>query len=122
MKLDALEFLRCPACKSELGIIIFECEDEEENLISKILTYNQINATEYYKEIEIKSGMLLCSHCKRWYPIGSSIEGIPELLYPDNIREEWRDKKFIIRWMKKIPEEVVREYNLKKYTSESNNK
>ncbi len=43
-------------------------------------------------EIEIKSGILFCKKCERWYPI---IETIPQML-PDN----YRDKKTEIEFLK----------------------
>ena len=119
MKLDALSFLRCPACKSELSIIIFEVgEENESDLIRKKLTFEEIRKKTNYEEIEVKTGILLCENCKRWYPIGSSIEKVPELLYPDELREKWRDKRFIRKWINAIPEEIVEKYKLKGYLSD----
>lgn len=42
-------------------------------------------------EIEIKSGLLFCEECKRWYPI---IETIPQML-PDDYRDEKTDIEFL---------------------------
>lgn len=42
-------------------------------------------------DLEIESGILFCSNCKRWYPI---IETIPQML-PDKYRDEKKDTKFL---------------------------
>lgn len=42
-------------------------------------------------EIEIKSGLLFCEECKRWYPV---IETIPQML-PDDYRDEKTDIEFL---------------------------
>ncbi len=42
-------------------------------------------------EIEIKSGILFCKKCERWYPI---IETIPQML-PDNYREKKKEIEFL---------------------------
>lgn len=121
MLLNFLKFLRCPACKSELSIIIFEiddkCEKLPDHLFFKELKMEEIkreigNREKIMENINIKSGILLCNSCKRWYPIGSSIEGVPELLYPDDLRDVWRDKKFIRKWSEKIPETLKQNFNL----------
>jgi uncharacterized protein YbaR (Trm112 family) len=43
-------------------------------------------------ETEIKTGLLFCNECNRWYPI---IDTIPQML-PD----EYRDKKADIKFLK----------------------
>jgi uncharacterized protein YbaR (Trm112 family) len=42
-------------------------------------------------EIEIETGLLFCSQCKRWFPI---IETIPQML-PDEYRDEEADILFL---------------------------
>lgn len=42
-------------------------------------------------EIEIKSGLLFCEECKRWYPV---IETIPQML-PDDYRDEKTEIEFL---------------------------
>ncbi len=42
-------------------------------------------------EIEIKSGILFCKKCERWYPI---IETIPQML-PDNYRDKKKEIEFL---------------------------
>jgi len=42
-------------------------------------------------EIEIKSGILFCKECERWYPI---IDTIPQML-PDNYRDKKKEIEFL---------------------------
>lgn len=53
----------------------------------------------------VKKGILQCGKCKRWFPIGSSIDGIPEML-PDGLRDKVKDQKFIASWRNKLPSEL----------------
>ena len=59
----------------------------------------------YLNLIEVDQGLILCPECGRWYPIGSAVETIPELM-PDDLREEERDVDFLRKWMSKLPEKV----------------
>lgn len=56
----------------------------------------------YLNLTEIKEGLLKCNKCGRWYPIGSAVDGIPELL-PDELREEKRENEWLLKWREKIP-------------------
>ena len=56
--------------------------------------------------IEVGEGLIRCSSCGRWDPIGSAAETIPELL-PDDLREKERDIEFLKKWEAKLPEEVI---------------
>lgn len=65
--------------------------------------------------IEVDTGLLTCSKCGRWYPIGSSVETIPELL-PDELREKERDMAWLGKWEKHIPIDILEKgkpFNLK---------
>jgi uncharacterized protein YbaR (Trm112 family) len=62
----------------------------------------------YLNLIEVEEGLLRCSKCGRWYPIGSAVETIPELM-PDDLRESERDLNWLEKWKEKIPESVLRE-------------
>jgi uncharacterized protein YbaR (Trm112 family) len=65
--------------------------------------------------IEVDTGLLVCPECGRWYPIGSAVETIPEML-PDDLREKDRDLKWMKRWTNLIPKQVIEEgkpYSLK---------
>jgi uncharacterized protein YbaR (Trm112 family) len=59
----------------------------------------------YLNLIELEEGLLRCPICSRWYPIGSSVETIPELL-PDDLRDEEKDKAWLKKWGEKIPESI----------------
>ena len=55
---------------------------------------------------EVEVGLLYCPKCGRWYPIGSSVESVPELL-PDELRDRERDLSWMERWRELIPREIV---------------
>jgi uncharacterized protein YbaR (Trm112 family) len=52
----------------------------------------------------ILDGVLLCTECKRYFPI---IDEIPVML-PDDLRSKNEDIGFLNRWKEKLPEEVIR--------------
>jgi uncharacterized protein YbaR (Trm112 family) len=65
--------------------------------------------------VEVDKGLLVCPECGRWYPIGSAVETIPEML-PDDLREKDRDLKWMERWTTLIPKRIIEEgkpYSLK---------
>lgn len=65
--------------------------------------------------IEVDEGLLVCPRCGRWYPIGSAVETIPELL-PDDLRDRERDLNWLERWRPLVPKSVAEEgkpFNLK---------
>ncbi len=51
----------------------------------------------------IVDGVLLCTECKRYYPI---IDEIPVML-PDDLRSKSEDIGFLSKWKDRLPEEVV---------------
>ena len=59
----------------------------------------------YLNLVEVDQGLLVCPECGRWYPIGSAVETIPELM-PDDLREEKRDLEFLKKWESKLPDSV----------------
>ncbi len=64
--------------------------------------------------MEVDTGLLVCPECGRWYPIGSAVETIPEML-PDDLREKDRDLKWLEEWRQHVPEHVITDgkpYNL----------
>ena len=64
--------------------------------------------------IEVDAGLLVCPECGRWYPIGSAVETIPEML-PDYERDKERDLEWLEKWRDLVPGTVVEEgkpYNL----------
>ena len=81
-----------------------EADKSEDNLLSKYpegvdILYRYLNL------IEVEEGLLRCPVCNRWYPIGSSVETIPELM-PDDLRDEAKDLEWLNKWLDKIPESV----------------
>ena len=53
--------------------------------------------------LEIEEGLLVCSHCKRWYPI---IKTIPRI-YPKTMKRQEMDLEFMDKWRKLYPDDVV---------------
>lgn len=58
--------------------------------------------------IEVDAGLLVCPECDRWYPIGSAVETIPEML-PDDLRERDRDLEWLKKWREVVPANVLEE-------------
>lgn len=82
MKRRLMEILACPIDKHyPLDLHVFEEKDE------------------------IVEGMLVCSECRRWYPI---MDEIPQLL-PDDLREAKPELSWLERWKDKVPEKVLTE-------------
>jgi uncharacterized protein YbaR (Trm112 family) len=67
-----------------------------------------IPLVDYFHGIEIEIGALRCEQCSRWYPIGSRIETIPEML-PDSGREKAADLAFLRKHRDVLPAVVVTE-------------
>jgi len=61
---------------------------------------------QYLNLFDIAEGLLVCPKCGRWYPIGNSVESIPELM-PDELREREKELNWLERWRGKIPEAVL---------------
>ena len=61
-------------------------------------------------EIEIKTGLIFCTECKRWYPI---IDTIPQML-PDEYRDEKSDIEFL-KTNKDLLDSTFFKQNLKPY-------
>lgn len=98
MYLDVKKFLE------KLG---YEEDKSKANLLSRYpegidILYRYLNL------LEVEEGLIRCPECGRWYPIGSAVETIPELM-PDDLREEERDMEFLRKWESKLPEEVKAE-------------
>ena len=78
-----MEILACPICKNpDLELIIFK-EDE----------------------IEIETGLIICSKCQRYYPIRGTIP----VMLPDDLRKKEEDLKFLSSYKEKIPIEILTE-------------
>ncbi len=69
----------------------------------------------YLHLLEVDAGLLVCPECGRWFPIGSAVETIPEML-PDDLREKERDLEWMEKWSHLIPANVLDDrnpYNIK---------
>ncbi|HIQ29194.1 MAG TPA: Trm112 family protein [Candidatus Caldiarchaeum subterraneum] len=128
MKFRLVDLLACPICKHfPLKLDIFEVyEITPPEKIVKCELYcsyhggfvKDLERTEcevcYSKEI--KSGLLTCPSCKRWYPIE---DDIPRML-PDEIRQQREDLAFLRKWRDKISSEILsggKPFNLNQVTS-----
>ncbi len=60
----------------------------------------------YLNTLELGEGLLYCPECGRWYPIGSAVESIPELM-PDELRDGEKDTEWLEKWRSLTPEKVV---------------
>jgi len=61
----------------------------------------------YMNVPDLGEGLLFCPECNRWYPIGSEVESIPELM-PDELREEDKDLEWLKKWEAVVPEKVMK--------------
>jgi uncharacterized protein YbaR (Trm112 family) len=59
----------------------------------------------YLNLVEVDEGLLRCPECSRWYPIGNSVDTIPELM-PDDLRNEDKELAWLRKWIKRIPSSV----------------
>jgi uncharacterized protein YbaR (Trm112 family) len=64
------------------------------------LRLESIEAKVLHNRTNIIKGILLCSKCKRWYPI---INGIPRML-PDEFREDYG------HFIKDLPKAIYKKY------------
>lgn len=56
--------------------------------------------------VEVDAGLLVCPECGRWYPVGSAVETIPEML-PDDLRDKERDIKWLEKWRDMVPARIL---------------
>ncbi|MDO5614909.1 MAG: Trm112 family protein [Cruoricaptor ignavus] len=79
MKPNILEKLCCPFDKKDLELSVFSEIDND-----------------------VREGLLVCSSCKRYYPI---ISGIP-IMSPDEYREANFEKPFLDKWQHLLPKHL----------------
>jgi uncharacterized protein YbaR (Trm112 family) len=60
----------------------------------------------YLNLLEVAEGLLRCPECGRWYPIGSAVDTIPELM-PDDLRERDKDLEWLGKWREKLPPQIL---------------
>jgi len=120
MRYALLNLLACPMCKHfPLELHVFESKREKRSFEVKkpFCDYYCGYLGKYIKDlkkeaipceeclnIEVKSGILICPKCGRWYPI---IDGIP-LMYPDKMRNhpriKARERDFVLTYRDKYPD------------------
>lgn len=60
----------------------------------------------YLNLVEVEQGLLRCSVCGRWYPVGRAVESVPELM-PDDLREREEELAWLQKWRDVLPDEVT---------------
>ena len=60
----------------------------------------------YLNMVDVAEGLLVCSECGRWFPVGCAVESIPELM-PDELREREPELTWLEKWGDKIPTKVL---------------
>ncbi len=121
MKYRLMDLLACPMCKHfPLKLIVIEEEDYPERSLPGTPPLCELYCGyrgKYLKKLkesppcqecikkEVRTGVLYCKKCGRWYPI---IDGIPHML-PDDLREKEKDKEldFLRKYEKQLPDEIV---------------
>lgn len=96
MPYNLIELIACPMCRGvSFSLKAFE---EYRNRTGDIIkghdaAYSVENYNKSGENYKIKTGILFCNSCNRWYPI---VDGI-HILLPDNYRDEKDDKEFLIK-------------------------
>ena len=85
----------------------FEEDKSEASLLAKYPEGMDV-LYRYLNLLEVEEGLLRCPKCGRWYPIGNSVETIPELM-PDDLRDAEKDTEWLRKWIEKIPDSVKNE-------------
>ena len=115
MKYRLMDLLACPICKSfPLKLTVFEeYHIAPPDMIIKCELYcayhgdfvdklGETRCGECYSK-EVKSGILECPSCGRWYPVDGDI---PRML-PDELRQQQEDLDFLRRWKDRISEQIL---------------
>ncbi len=122
MKYRLMDLLACPYDKHfPLELYVIETEKYEEREIrlrrkpacelycayhgKRVETLSGDPGCEDCLKNEVKTGVLYCVECGRWFPI---IDEIPYML-PDDLRKKQQDLEFLKEYSDKLPEKIVRE-------------
>ena len=119
MRYYFLELLACPVCKHH-PLLLYPVEVEEKPVDDE--TLKRVRCREYCGYLRrpagevgistcrecarkyIKTGVLICERCGRWYPI---LDGIPRML-DGKYRRKMDDIRFLKNYYDKLPEEAKR--------------
>lgn len=116
MKYFVMDILACPVCKStNLYLHVIEEVEEDTSIpVEKVKCkrwchYKNKNASEVPLEVcrecarkRIKTGVIVCRDCGRWYPIIDTIA----VMLDDEYRDEKIYKRFLEEYLDKIPANV----------------
>jgi len=123
LKYRLVDLLACPMCKHfPLELYVLEREEVTSRKLpgepplcelycallgKRVKELAETPPCEACIRIEISTGVLYCSSCRRWYPV---IDTIPHML-PDDLREKERESElaFLERYKQSLPEKIVYE-------------
>ncbi len=130
MKYRLLNYLACPYCKDKgfpLKLIVIELNEYDNRTLPHDIKKPLCDLycaymNKYIKDLdttkcdecikyEVKTGVVYCTSCHRWYPI---IDEIPRIL-PDNYRRKEEDLQFLRLHENNLSEDVKlygKPYNL----------
>ncbi|WP_440059843.1 Trm112 family protein [Thermogladius sp. 4427co] len=115
-----LDFIRCVECKHyPLQFIVLEQEEQDVDttglefpvcknycaFLGKPIIKGEKYPCEKCLRIGIKTGVLYCPNCGRWYPIKNGIV----YLLPDKRRKPESDIRFLEAYKDRLPEKIVYE-------------
>lgn len=132
MRYWGLDFIRCLHCKNyPLKLIPLETVEEDVDTtglelplcrnycayLDKSIKQGEEYPCEKCLRIGIRTGVLYCSKCNRWYPVKNGIV----YLLRDNKRRKESEIEFLKKWKEKLPKEIVYNglpYNLSEASNE----
>ncbi|MGC9011868.1 Trm112 family protein [Thermogladius sp.] len=128
MRYWGVDFIRCVECKYHpLQLVVLESEEQDVDVtglefpicrnycayLNKPVVKGEQYPCDRCLRVGIKTGVLYCPNCGRWYPIKNGIV----YLLPDKKRKAESDLKFLEAYRDKLPSHVVYEgkpFNLSK--------
>jgi uncharacterized protein YbaR (Trm112 family) len=104
-KSDNLVTMQILSDVQKFCLILGSIELDEKKLLKEYRVFLDI-LYKYSNLFEVEEGLLYCPECGRWYPIGSAVETIPELM-PDDLRDMERDLKWFKKWKTQVPKKIL---------------
>jgi uncharacterized protein YbaR (Trm112 family) len=96
MPYNLIELIACPMCRG-VSFSLKAFEEYGNRIDDSMKGHDESDPEQNYNEsagnYKIKTGILFCNSCNRWYPIVNGIH----ILLPDNYRDEKEDKEFLIK-------------------------